>query len=174
MHRDGILAVTTVPAPSAPARVQAQAVDAARRIAEQLGYVGVLCVEFFVLEDGTLANEMAPRPHNSGHYSIEACTISQFELQVRALAGLPLGQPELVRPAQMLNLLGDLWFDADADEPREPNWPAVLALPGASLQLYGKDRAPTRPEDGHLTITGVDAAQVEQTAQQAAALLGLD
>lgn len=175
VHRDGILAVTTVPAPSAPAQVQAQAVDAARRIAEHLGYVGVLCVEFFVLEDGTLvANEMAPRPHNSGHYSIEACTISQFELQVRALAGLPLGQPELVRPAQMLNLLGDLWFDAGADEPREPNWPAVLALPGTSLHLYGKTEPRRARKMGHLTIAGAEAAQVAQTALQAAAVLGLD
>lgn len=174
VHRDGILAVTTVPAPSATPQVQEEAIEAATRIADALGYVGVLCVEFFVLEDGTLvANEMAPRPHNSGHYSIEACSLSQFALQVRTLAGLPLGQPELVRPAQMLNLLGDLWFDGDAGAPREPNWPAVLALPGTSLHLYGKTEPRHARKMGHLTITGADAAQVARTAQQAAALLGL-
>ncbi|MFM8769040.1 MAG: 5-(carboxyamino)imidazole ribonucleotide synthase, partial [Rubrivivax sp.] len=94
LHRDGILAVTVVPAPDVTAEVAAQAVQRATAVAESLGYVGVLCVEFFLLEDGTLlANEMAPRPHNSGHYSIDACDLSQFDLQVRAMAGLPLVMP---------------------------------------------------------------------------------
>ena len=114
LHRAGILAVTHGPGArrrrDAPA--EATAIDAARRIAASLDYVGVLCVEFFVLRDGTLvANEMAPRPHNSGHYSIDACDVSQFELQVRALTGAPLVAPRLHSPCVMLNLLGDLWRD---------------------------------------------------------------
>ncbi len=111
LHRDGILAVTQVPAPGVAQAVQREAVDGALRIASDLAYVGVLCVEFFVLDDGTLVvNEMAPRPHNCGHYSIDACDVSQFDLQVRALAGLPLVAPRLHSPAVMLNLLGDLWL----------------------------------------------------------------
>ncbi|MCV5466423.1 ATP-grasp domain-containing protein, partial [Escherichia coli] len=94
LHRGGILAVTTVPAPQASPAQQMQAVQAAEAIAASLGYVGVLCVEFFVLADGSLvANEMAPRPHNSGHYTIDACDLSQFDLQVRAMTGLPLVAP---------------------------------------------------------------------------------
>src|SRR5205085_7859033 len=110
LHRNGILAVTRVPARGLPAGVAEAAVDAAQRIAAGLGYVGVLCVEFFVLDDCSLvANEMAPRPHNSGHYSIDACDLSQFDLQVRTLTYAPLVAPRLHSPAVMLNLLGDLW-----------------------------------------------------------------
>jgi len=175
LHRDGILAVTQVPAPDAPAALQAQAIEAAGRVAEALGYVGVLCVEFFVLQDGSLvANEMAPRPHNSGHYSIDACDVSQFELQVRALAGLPLVAPRLHSAAVMLNLLGDLWFDGpDASAPREPAWDRVLALPGAHLHLYGKTDARRGRKMGHLTITADTPEAARGVAQQAAALLGL-
>ncbi|MEH3054437.1 MAG: 5-(carboxyamino)imidazole ribonucleotide synthase [Patulibacter minatonensis] len=173
IHRDGILAVTTVPAPSASAVVSAQAVRDAERIAESLGYVGVLCVEFFVLTDGrVIANEMAPRPHNSGHHSIDSCDTSQFELQVRALAALPLGAPELLRPAVMLNLLGDLWF-TDGEEPIEPDWPAVLALPGAHLHLYGKAEARRARKMGHLTITGSTPEEARTVALQAANVLGI-
>lgn len=173
LHRDGILAVTQVPAPDVPAALQARAVDAARRIAGSMHYVGVLCVEFFLLADGTLAaNEMAPRPHNSGHYSIEACDHSQFDLQVRALAGLPLREPRLHSAAVMLNLLGDLWFDAQGHE-REPDWPAVLALPGAHLHLYAKRQARPGRKMGHLTLTAADAATARDLAARAAAALGL-
>lgn len=172
VHRDGILAVTTVPAPSATPDVASRAAEAAARIAESLEYVGVLCVEFFVLADGrVVANEMAPRPHNSGHYSIDACDTSQFELQVRTLAALPLGAPQLLRPAVMLNLLGDLWFDGAGDEPREPNWPAVLALPGTHLHLYGKAEPRRGRKMGHLTITAADAAAAREAAERASALL---
>jgi 5-(carboxyamino)imidazole ribonucleotide synthase len=175
LHRDGILAVTQVPAPDAPAALQQQAVKAAGRVAETLGYVGVLCVEFFVLQDGSLvANEMAPRPHNSGHYSIDACDVSQFELQVRTLAGLPLAQPRLHSPAVMLNLLGDLWFDgADATTPRTPAWDRLLALPGVHLHLYGKTDARRGRKMGHLTVTAATPEAARATALQAAALLGL-
>lgn len=174
LHRDGILAVTCVPAPDLTAEVQRQAVDAAERIAASLGYVGVLCVEFFVLEDGSLvANEMAPRPHNSGHYSLDACDVSQFELQVRALVGAPLVAPRLHSPAVMLNLLGDLWF-ARGEAPVEPDWAAVLALPGVHLHLYGKAEARRARKMGHLTVTADGAEAALATAREAARRLGLD
>lgn len=173
LHRDGILAVTQVPAPAADEALRAQALDAAARIAASMQYVGVLCIEFFVLHDGSLVvNEMAPRPHNSGHYSLDACDVSQFELQVRALAGLPLSPPRLHSPTVMLNLLGDLWFDAAGQE-RTPPWSAVLALPGTHLHLYGKTSARRGRKMGHLNITAASAEQAERVAREAAALLGL-
>jgi 5-(carboxyamino)imidazole ribonucleotide synthase len=173
VHTDGILAVTTVPAPSATAEVAEAARTAAERIASSLDYVGVLCVEFFVLTDGTVvANEMAPRPHNSGHHSIDSCDTSQFELQVRTLAALPLGEPQLLRPTVMLNLLGDLWF-AEGNDPAEPNWPAVLALPGTHLHLYGKAEARRGRKMGHLTVTAPDAASARAVALRAATALGI-
>ena len=175
LHRDGILAVTQVPAAEASAALQQQAVEAAARVIDGLDYVGVLCVEFFVLQDGSLvANEMAPRPHNSGHYSIDACDLSQFELQVRTLAGLPLAAPRLHSAAVMLNLLGDLWFDgAEATTPRAPAWDRVLALPGVHLHLYGKTDARRGRKMGHLTVTAHTPDAVRGVALQAAALLGL-
>lgn len=175
LHRQGVLAVTQVPAPDLPAAAEVQAVMLAQRLAQALQYVGVLCVEFFVLDDGSLvANEMAPRPHNSGHYSIDACDVSQFDLQVRTLAGLPLVAPRLHSAAVMLNLLGDLWFGApDAAGPATPDWAAVLALPGVRLHLYGKHEARRGRKMGHLTVTAADAAGARATALQAAALLGL-
>jgi 5-(carboxyamino)imidazole ribonucleotide synthase len=149
-------------------------VESTRAIAEGLGYAGVLCVEFFVLTDGSLVvNEMAPRPHNSGHYSMDACDLSQFELQVRALAGLPLVQPRQHSAAVMLNLLGDLWF-AGSDAETTPPWDAVLALPGAHLHLYGKLSARKGRKMGHLTLTSADAQAVRATALKAAALLGIE
>ena len=174
LHRDGILAVTTVPAPAGTPALEAKAIGCAARIAADLGYVGVLCIEFFILEDGSLvANEMAPRPHNSGHHTIDSCDLSQFDLQVRAMAGLPLAKPRLHSPTVMLNLLGDLWFDA-ADAERTPDWAAVLALPGANLHLYGKESARRGRKMGHLTITGATPAAARETALQAAALLGIE
>ena len=174
VHRDGILAVTEVPAPGLPAATAAAAIAHAERLAEVLGYVGVLCVEFFVLDDGRLlANEMAPRPHNSGHYSIDACDHSQFELQVRTLLDLPLPVPRQHSSAVMLNLLGDLWFDAATGAAREPDWPAVLALPGAHLHLYGKSEARRGRKMGHLTVTAADPVSARRMAGEAAARLGL-
>jgi 5-(carboxyamino)imidazole ribonucleotide synthase len=130
-------------------------------------------VEFFVLEDGSLiVNEMAPRPHNSGHYSIDACDCSQFELQVRTLTGLPLVQPRLHSPAIMLNLLGDLWLASGGEAP--PPWQRLLALPGVHLHLYGKLSARAGRKMGHLTVTGADAKTVRATALQAAQLLGIE
>ncbi|MFY7863315.1 5-(carboxyamino)imidazole ribonucleotide synthase [Roseateles sp.] len=173
LHIDGILAVTQVPAPAVSEALQAEALASAARIAASMNYVGVLCVEFFVLQDGRLiVNEMAPRPHNSGHYTMNACDVSQFDLQVRAMAGLPLRQPRLHSPTVMLNLLGDLWFDAQGVE-RTPPWDAVLALPGTHLHLYGKSSARVGRKIGHLNITAATAEQAEALARQAAALLGL-
>ena len=175
LHRSGILAVTQVPAPDVSPEQARAAVDAAQRIAQALDYVGVLCVEFFVLADGCLvANEIAPRPHNSGHYSMDACDVSQFELQVRTLAGLPLTPPRQHSAAVMLNLLGDLWFPEGVDQPaRPPDWATVLALPGARLHLYGKTEARPGRKMGHLNLVGADAAAVRDLALQACRLLGL-
>lgn len=173
LHVDGILAVTEVPAPGVPAALAEEAVAAAARMAAGLDYVGVLCVEFFVLQDGRLvANEMAPRPHNSGHHSLDSCDVSQFELQVRCMAGLPLTPPRLHSPTVMLNLLGELWFDAQGRE-RSPDWAAVLALPGAHLHLYGKAGARPGRKMGHLNLSAATLEDARATARRAAALLGL-
>ncbi|MBG6080430.1 5-(carboxyamino)imidazole ribonucleotide synthase [Rubrivivax gelatinosus] len=174
LHRDGILAVTQVPAPGVSPGLAAQAIDCAGRLAASMDYVGVLCVEFFVLADGSLvANEMAPRPHNSGHYSLDACDVSQFELQLRTLAGLPLAAPRLHSAAVMLNLLGDLWFPGETSEPRTPDWAGVLALPGVALHLYGKTDARRGRKMGHLTVTAADAAGARATALRVCERLGL-
>jgi len=173
LHRGGILAVTEAGTGALPEATAARAVEATRAIADGLRYVGVLCVEFFLLQDGSLVvNEMAPRPHNSGHYSMDACDVSQFELQVRALAGLPLVQPRLHSPAIMLNLLGDLWLAGGAEAP--PPWEQVLALPGVHLHLYGKLGARPGRKMGHLTVTGATSEEVRATALQAAAVLGIE
>ena len=149
LHRDGILAVTEVHDQILPARLAQQAIDAAKSIAEGLAYVGVLCVEFFVLSDGSLVvNEMAPRPHNSGHYSIDACITSQFEQQARVLADLPLGATTQLAPAVMVNLLGDLWHAG------EPDWRRILAHDGVKLHLYGKDAPRPGRKMGHVTALG--------------------
>jgi 5-(carboxyamino)imidazole ribonucleotide synthase len=170
LHRDGILAVTEVYEGNLPTALVERAVAAAKSIANGVQYVGVLCVEFFVLEDGSLVvNEMAPRPHNSGHYSMDACDVSQFDLQVRTLAGLPLTQPRQHSPSIMLNLLGDIWPDGGV-----PPWEKVLALPGTHLHLYGKLKASKGRKMGHLNVTGASMAQVRATALEAARLLGIE
>jgi 5-(carboxyamino)imidazole ribonucleotide synthase len=186
LHRDGILAVTTVYDGIVAASEAARAVTAARAIAEGLEYVGVLCVEFFLLAAETpgadralVVNEIAPRPHNSGHYTIDACDLSQFDLQVRTLASLPLVAPRQHSPALMLNLLGDLWFDPNArratasETPVTPPWDEVLALSGAHLHLYGKQKASRGRKMGHLTITGATPEAARAVALQATALLGI-
>jgi 5-(carboxyamino)imidazole ribonucleotide synthase len=172
-HRDGILARTWL-----PARIDEATAQGARalavRIAVGLDYVGVLCVEMFETADGRLlVNEIAPRPHNSGHATIEACASSQFGQQARALAGLPLGDARLLSPAVMLNLLGDLWFD-ERGLPREPDWARVLAVPGACLHLYGKSEARRGRKMGHLTCLGETIGAAGRCAEQAARILGLD
>ena len=145
-HVGGILDVSVWPPPSVSAETAAEAADITRAICEALNVVGVLCVEFFVTDGGDLiVNEMAPRPHNSGHLTIEASSTSQFEQQVRAVCGLPLGSTSLLRPAAMANLLGDVWASGT------PRWAAALALPEVSLHLYGKAEARPGRKMGHLT-----------------------
>ena len=174
LHRDGVLAVTQVPAPDVTPGVQQQAIASAEKIAARLGYVGVLCVEFFVLADGRLvANEMAPRPHNSGHYTMDACDRSQFDLQVHALTGTPLVAPRQHSSAVMLNLLGDLWFPAGAADAIEPPWAEVLAMPGVHLHLYGKTSPRPGRKMGHLNVTAATPETARDVALRAAAILGL-
>jgi 5-(carboxyamino)imidazole ribonucleotide synthase len=146
-HARHILDVSVTPA-SVPDAIAAMAVDVVRRIMEALDFVGILCVEFFIARDGRLlVNELAPRPHNSGHLTFDACRTSQFEQQLRAVCGLPLGSPDMLQPAAaMANLLGDLWEDG------EPNWAAALALPDIKLHLYGKSSPRPGRKMGHLTV----------------------
>ncbi len=177
VHVDGILAVTHAYPSNMPTAQLIRAQAATESIAKHINYVGVLCVEFFIIDDGRehgglIVNEMAPRPHNSGHYTMDACDVSQFDLQVYAMAGLPLPKPRQHSPAIMLNLLGDVWFDSNG-QPRTPDWQAVLALPGTHLHLYGKLDARPGRKMGHLNITGVDVDTVKTVARQAADILGL-
>ena len=144
VHARGILETTTVPA-EFPEGLLLEAAAMAKRIAGRLEYVGVLGVELFVADGGQLyANELAPRPHNSGHYTLDACSVNQFEQQVRTLCGLPLAAPRLLSPVCMINLLGDLWLG------REPDWAGALAIPGVKLHLYGKKEARPGRKMGHL------------------------
>jgi len=160
VHRNHILDVTVAPA-RVPDGVAGEAVHLAHRALDDLGYVGVLCVEFFVTVDGrVLVNEIAPRPHNSGHFTLDACVTSQFEQQVRAICGLSLGDPAQLKPAAMVNLLGDLWVNG------EPNWAAALAVPGVKLHLYGKGEARVGRKMGHITAL---ADTVDEAAAKAIA-----
>lgn len=177
LHHQGILAVTEVYEGNVSPALSEQAIAATKAIAEELQYVGVLCVEFFVLREGSaeanalgtlIVNEMAPRPHNSGHYSLDACDLSQFDLQVRTLAGLSLVQPRQHSAAIMLNLLGDLWVNNVT-----PPWDQLLALPGAHLHLYGKLTASKGRKMGHLTLTHSSVAEVRVSALAAAKMLGV-
>lgn len=155
IHHNQILDLSICPA-RVPEAIAGEAVHLAHRIMDDLAYVGVLCVEYFVTRDGQLlVNEIAPRPHNSGHLTIDAHGSSQFEQQVRAVCGLSLGDTAQVRPAAMVNLLGDLWIDG------EPDWAAALAIPDVKLHLYGKTDALVGRKMGHITALG-------QTADEAA------
>ena len=166
-HSQHILDVTTAPAAIA-AETAARARATARQILEALDYIGLLCVEFFLTTDGELlVNELAPRPHNSGHLTFDAAVTSQFEQQVRAICGLPLGSTELLRPAAMANLLGDLWADG------EPNWAAACRFPTVKLHLYGKTQPRPGRKMGHLTATGRTVQEAQDIAVAARdALLG--
>ena len=166
-HRNHILDLTTAPA-LVPESTAARAGEITRAILNELQYVGVLCVEFFVSTDGELlVNELAPRPHNSGHLTFDAAVTSQFEQQVRAVCGLPLGSPELLRPAAMANLLGDLWVDGT------PNWAAACRFPDVKLHLYGKEQPRPGRKMGHLTAIGrtVQEAQDRVIAARDALLI---
>jgi 5-(carboxyamino)imidazole ribonucleotide synthase len=164
-HHNHILDVSLAPPALAP-EMAAEAVAIARGILEALEVVGVLCVEFFLTSAGKLlVNELAPRPHNSGHLTIDACVTSQFEQQLRAVCGLPLGSTEQLRPAAMANLLGDLW------QAGEPDWAAACAFPAVKLHLYGKQHPRPGRKMGHLTALAASAAEAAQLARAARAAL---
>jgi 5-(carboxyamino)imidazole ribonucleotide synthase len=165
-HRHGILDVSIVPA-QVPEATAETARDMAAHLAQGLDYVGVLAVEFFVLADGRVVfNEMAPRPHNSGHYTLDACATDQFQQQVRALAGLPLGDPRLLSPVVMVNLLGDIW------QP-EPAWDKLLAHPGVQLHLYGKQEARPGRKMGHYNCLAASVEAALALAETTRAELGI-
>ena len=160
-HRNSILDISIAPA-SVPDAVAREAREITRAVLEALDVVGVLCVEFFVEPSGRLLiNELAPRPHNSGHFTFDASVTSQFEQQLRAVCGLPLGSTELLRPAAMANLLGDIW------QAREPNWQAALAHPNVKLHLYGKLAPRAGRKMGHLTALASDSATALDLVQSA-------
>ena len=168
-HRDHILDVSIV-----PARLDSKLLDQARtialQVAEALDYRGLLAVEFFLSADGRLlVNEMAPRPHNSGHHTIDACETSQFEQQLRVLCGLAPGSTRLLCPTVMLNLLGDVWEDANG----KPDWAAVLAMPGAHLHLYGKHEARRGRKMGHITFTAPTLEEALANQSKAREVLGI-
>ena len=161
-HRNHILDLTVAPAQGLPPEAAREAMEIARGVFEELGLVGTACVEFFLTRDGgLLVNEIAPRPHNSGHWTIDAAATSQFEQQLRAVSGLLLGSTQALRPAAMANLLGDLW------EGGEPDWAAVCAHPGVSLHLYGKAEARPGRKMGHLTAVAETAKEAARLAEDA-------
>lgn len=166
IHRNHILDVSIAPG-RVNQTVARQAAKLAQTVLESLDVVGVLCIEFFVCADGRLLiNEIAPRPHNSGHLTIEAAVTSQFEQQLRTVCALPLGSTEIVRPAVMVNLLGDVW------QAGEPNWAALLAFPTAKLHLYGKSEARPGRKMGHITVTAATVDEALETALAARTSLG--
>ena len=173
-HTRGILDVSIVPA-RASACVRSDAEDIAARIAEKLGYIGTMGVEFFISRGRLIVNEMAPRPHNSGHYTLDACVTDQFEQQVRALCGLPLGEARAHSASVMVNLLGDLWYEkTEAGETyREPDWAKLYAIPNLKLHLYGKHHARHGRKMGHFTVIGEDPAKVQEAALAARAAIGI-
>lgn len=173
-HRHGILDVTIVPA-RVDSTLRREAGAIAEKIARELGYVGTLGVEFFVCGGALHVNEMAPRPHNSGHHTIDACVTSQYEQQVRALTSLPLGEARLHSAAVMVNLLGELWFDGgDHHQPqREPDWSMLHREPGLRLHLYGKHHARQGRKMGHFTVIGDDPDAVLAIALRARAAIGI-
>lgn len=160
-HRNGILDVSLAPA-GVPERLQAEAIEITRAVLEKLEVVGVLCVEFFVAGDARLLiNELAPRPHNSGHFTFDANVTSQFEQQLRAVCALPLGAVTQLSPAAMANLLGDLWKDG------EPDWQAAASLPDVKLHLYGKSSARPGRKMGHLTALAPTTQQARADVEKA-------
>jgi 5-(carboxyamino)imidazole ribonucleotide synthase len=139
-----------------------------------MDYVGVMGGEYFVVRGQLYVNEIAPRPHNSGHYTLDACVTDQFEQQVRVLCGLPLGNTRLHSVAAMVNLLGDLWYRDGLDRAREPDWQQLLAVPNLKLHLYGKRHAKPGRKMGHFTVLGDDPRDTLRTAMAARAALGID
>ncbi len=146
IHEGGILDVTVVPA-RIDKNLETKVIDMAKKIATVLDYVGLMAVEFFISDGKMLVNEIAPRPHNSGHYTLDACVTDQFEQQVRAVCGLPLGETTLLSPVVMINMLGDIWHDGNA-----PKWQKLLDHPNVKLHLYGKRKARPGRKMGHFNV----------------------
>ncbi len=169
-HTKGILDVSIVPARTS-ACIKSDAEDIAARIAEKLGYIGTMAVEFFISRGQLIVNEMAPRPHNSGHATIDACVTNQFEQQVRALCGLSLGEARAHSASVMVNLLGDLWYEGDTY--REPDWAKLHSVSNLKLHLYGKHHARPGRKMGHFTVIGDNAEAVQKTALATRAAIGI-
>lgn len=172
LHTNGILDVSAVPATGSEALI-GQAEILAAQIAEKMHYIGVLGVEFFVVHGELFANELAPRPHNSGHYTLDACVTDQFEQQVRALCGLPLGDARAHSAAVMVNLLGDLWYQQDKHHASEPEWNELFDVPNLKLHLYGKQQARAGRKMGHFTVIGSNPAEVRAAALSARNAIGI-
>lgn len=172
-HRHGILDYSVVPPQNIPVKLRDQAQKIAENIATKMGYVGMLGVEFFIAAGELYINEMAPRPHNSGHYTLDACVTNQFEQQVRALCGLPLGEARAHSAAMMVNLLGDLWYPGGAQSAKEPDWHALLSLSNLKLHLYGKRQVRPGRKMGHFTVLGENPETVYKLAMAARATIGI-
>ena len=161
-HRKGILDVSLVPARTSGC-LAGNAEEIAEGIAQKMDYIGTMAVEFFVVHGQLYVNEMAPRPHNSGHYTLDACVTNQFEQQVRALCGLPLGEARAHSAAAMVNLLGDIWYLDDPHHAMEPDWSTLFAVPNVKLHLYGKHHPRPGRKMGHFTVIGTDPVEVEKS-----------
>jgi 5-(carboxyamino)imidazole ribonucleotide synthase len=172
-HRKGILDVSSVPARTSGC-LAGNAEEIAEGIAQKMEYIGTLGVEFFVVHGQLYVNEMAPRPHNSGHYTIDACVTNQFEQQVRALCGLPLGESRAHSAAAMVNLLGDIWYRDDPHIAKEPDWGKLCAVPNLKLHLYGKHHPRPGRKMGHFTVIGGDPDEVRKSALAARCAIGID
>lgn len=170
-HLHGVLDISSVP----PARacLTKNAENMAADIASNMDYIGVMAVEFFVVHGQLYVNEMAPRPHNAGHYTLDACVTNQFEQQVRVLCGLPLGDTRLHSAATMVNLLGDLWYLDAPSQAREPDWQKLLAVPNLKLHLYGKRHAKPGRKMGHFTVVGDVAGEVQKSALAGRRAIGI-
>jgi len=185
-HRKGILDVSIVPARTSGC-LAGNAEEIAEGIAQKMDYVGTLAVEFFVVNGQLYVNEMAPRPHNSGHYTLDACVTNQFEQQVRALCGLPLGESRAHSAAVMVNLLGDIWYLDDPHHAKEPDWAKLFAIPNLKLHdwaklfaipnlklhLYGKHHPRPGRKMGHFTVIGADADAVQKSALAGRRAIGI-
>ncbi len=171
-HRKGILDVSLVPARTSGC-LAGNAEEIAEGIARKMDYIGTLAVEFFVVHGQLFVNEMAPRPHNSGHYTLDACIANQFEQQVRALCGLPLGDARAHSAAAMVNLLGDIWYLDDPHHAKEPDWAKLFAIPNLKLHLYGKHHPRPGRKMGHFTVIGADAEEVQKSALAGRQAIGI-
>ena len=171
-HSQGVLDFSIVPSPRASADLAKQAAVIATEIANRMAYVGTLAVEFFVVNGQLYVNELAPRPHNSGHYTLDACVTNQFEQQVRALCGLPLGSVAMHSSAIMVNLLGDLWLDPSSGQSSEPDWHRLLSVPNLKLYNYGKREARKGRKMGHFTVVGENPQQLFELAIESRASIG--